>query len=94
MKFVKHDLGQRAGGEAVEVLLKGSAANVRLMDSDNLRMYRYGQKFDYIGGSGKRSPVLFEIPCAGHWYIVVDLGGRPGKVTSSIRILKGETVSS
>lgn len=93
MKFVKHDLGQRDGGEAVEVVLEGNPANVRLMDSANLRLYRYGQKFNCISGSSKDSPVLLEIPRAGHWYVVVDLAGRSGKVTSNIRILEGEAVS-
>lgn len=94
MKFVKHDLGQRAGGEAVEVVLEGKAANVHLMDSANLQLYRYGQKFNCIGGSSKDSPVLLEIPSAGHWYVVVDLAGESGTVSSSVRILEGEAVNS
>ena len=42
MQFIKHDLGHRAGGEVVEVILKGNAANVRLMDSSNFQYYRSG----------------------------------------------------
>jgi len=94
MQFVKHDLGQRAGGETVEVVLQGNAANVRLLDIANLQLYRYGQKFHCVNGSSKDSPVLLEIPRAGHWYVVVDLAGRSGTVSSSVRILEGEAVSS
>lgn len=92
MQFIKHDLGHRTGGDMIEVTLT-AAANVRLLDSSNLRMYRYGQKFKYIGGHYKHSPVQFEIPRPGHWYVVVDLGGYAGEVGSSIRVLSGEVLS-
>ena len=92
MQFIKHDLGQLAGGETAEVTIS-NAANVRLLDSDNLRKYRYGRIPTYVGGHYKDSPVQFEIPAAGHWYVVVDLGGNAGEVASSARVLSGETVS-
>lgn len=92
MKFIKHDLGQMSGGEIAEVTLT-DAANVRLLDSDNLRKYRYGRIPNYIGGHYKESPVLLEIPRAGHWYVVVDLGGYPGEVGSTIQVLSGEALS-
>lgn len=90
MKFVKHDLGQRSGGEIVDVILKGNAANVRLMDSSNFQRFRSGRRHQYIGGHAKRSPVRLQIPRAGHWLITVDLGGYKGKVSSSVRILPGK----
>lgn len=90
MQFSKHDLGHRAGGEIVEVILKGNAANVRLMDSSNFQSYRSGRRHRYIGGHAKRSPVRLQIPRSGHWYVAVDMGGYKGKVSSSVRMLPGK----
>ncbi len=44
MQFTQYDLGQKQGGEVVEVSLSGSAANVRLMDSSNFQSYRAGRQ--------------------------------------------------
>ena len=92
MQFIKHDLGKLSGGEVVEVTIT-NAANVRLLDSENFRKYRSGRPHRYTGGHAKQSPVRFQIPRAGHWYVVVDLGGYAGEVGSSARVLSGETVS-
>jgi len=93
MQFIKHDLGHLSGSETVEVTIT-NAANVRLLDSHNFIMYRSGRRFEYTGGHYKQSPVRFEIPCSGHWYVAVDLAGYAGEVGSSARVLSGETVSS
>lgn len=61
MQFIKHDLGQLSGGEIAEVTI-ANPANVRLLDSMNLRLYRYGHRFMYTGGHYKQSPVRFDIP--------------------------------
>ena len=92
MQFIKHDLGQLSGREVVEVAIT-SAAYVRLLDGENFRKYHYGRIPSYIGGHYKQSPVRFQIPRSGHWYVVVDLGGYAGEVSSAIRVLSGETVS-
>ncbi len=93
MQFIKHDLGHLSGSETVEVSIT-SAANVRLLDSDNLRKYRYGRVPSFDGGHYDESPVVFEIPRSGHWYVVVDLGGRAGEITSSFRVISKEAVAS
>ena len=90
MQFIKHDLGHRAGGEIVEIILKGNAANVRLMDSSNFLYYRSGRRHRYAGGHAKKSPVRLQIPNAGHWYVTVDMGGYAGRVESSVRMLPGK----
>ncbi len=90
MQFIKHDLGHREGGEIVEVILQGNAANVRLMDSPNFLSYRSGRRHRYFGGHAKKSPVRLQIPNAGHWYITVDMGGYEGRVESSVRMLPGK----
>jgi hypothetical protein len=89
MQFIHHDLGYRRGGEVVEVVLSGNAANVRLMDSSNFTGYRSGQQHRYYGGLAKRSPVHLQVPHSGHWYVTVDMQGLQGSVRSSARILPG-----
>jgi hypothetical protein len=75
MKFSYYDLGNRSGGEIVEVTLSGNAANVFLADSSNFSSYKAGRRYTYFGGHAKRSPVRLQIPRAGHWYLVIDFGG-------------------
>lgn len=89
MQFQKYDLGQVHSGSIVEVTL-GYAANVRVMTSSNFSNFKRGKKHSFIGGYVKRSPFKAIIPNSGHWYVVVDLGGRTGKVSSSVRVLPGK----
>lgn len=89
MKFQSYDLGNRSGGEIVRVTLSGNAANVCLMDSGNFQSYRSGRSYRYTGGHATRSPVMLQVPRAGHWYVTVDLGGHAGLVRSAIEILPG-----
>ncbi|TBR57725.1 molecular chaperone Tir [Westiellopsis prolifica IICB1] len=87
MKFMYYDLGQCTSGEIVEIILSGSAANVRLMDSSNLNSYKNGRNHKYIGGLAKKSPVRLQIPSSGHWHVAVDMTGLRGNVKSSARLL-------
>lgn len=89
MKFQYYDLKNLDGGEIVEVILSGNAANVRLMDSSNYSNFKNGRRHTYYGGNVKRSPVRIPVPRAAHWYIVIDLGGYPGTVRSSVNVLPG-----
>lgn len=89
MKFIHTDLGNRKGGEVVEITLSGNAANVRLMDSSNFQSYKNGRQHRYYGGHAKRSPVRLKIPRAGHWHIAVDAGGYSGRVNASVKVLPG-----
>ncbi len=89
MQFTHYDLGQKQGGEVVEVSLSGTAANVRLMDSSAFQSFRAGRQHRYYGGHATRSPVRLQIPNSGHWYVVIDLGGYPGSVRSGVRVLPG-----
>jgi hypothetical protein len=90
MQFVHHDLGSRSGGEIVEITLKGSAANVQLMDSSNFSAYKNRRNYRYQGGHYTRSPIHLQIPRSGHWHVAVDLGGHRGRVSSSARVLPGK----
>jgi hypothetical protein len=87
MQFIHHDLGQRRGGETVEVMLTGNAANVRLMDAVHFENYRNGLEYRYHGGLVTKSPLRLPIPHAGNWYIAVDMKGLTGTVRSAVRVL-------
>ena len=89
MQFQKYDLGNLKRGEIVEVTLKGTAANIRLMDSSNFQSYRNGRRHNYYGGYVTRSPYRVTVPRNGHWYIAIDLGGYTGRISSSVRVLPG-----
>lgn len=87
MNFLQYDI-RTTPGSAVEVTLIGNAANVFLMDDNNFQNYRAGRPFKYYGGYFTRSPVILVPPSAGRWHVVVDLGGGPGHVNASVRVLQ------
>ncbi|MBW3539727.1 MAG: DUF1883 domain-containing protein [Planctomycetes bacterium] len=76
--------------DVVEVILEGRA-NVRLLDDENYERYRNGEQHRYHGGFAKTSPVEIPAPRAGHWHIVVDLGGYAGTVRATANVLRGAT---
>lgn len=85
-QFTEYNLGRLDKGATVVVTLKGSAANVRLMDSTNLRSYKNGRKHRYVGGLAKSSPLRLGVPSSGHWYVTVDMQGLRGTVRSSVSV--------
>ena len=87
MKFIHNDLGQRKRGDIVEITLKGSAANVRLMDSSNFNNYKNGRKHRYTGGLAKKSPVRLQVPSNGRWHVTVDMQGMRGNTNAAVRVL-------
>jgi Domain of unknown function (DUF1883)/TIR domain len=87
MQFTHYDLKQQKRGTRLRIVLKGNAANVRLLDSSNLSAYRSGRKHRYYGGLATASPVDLTIPRDGHWHVVVDMEGLQGTVRSTIQIL-------
>lgn len=89
MQFIQTDLGNRRGGEIVQVTLQGKAANVLLLDSSNFQAFKAGRRHRYYGGLAKRSPVNLAIPRSGHWYVVVHMSGLKGSVRASVQVLPG-----
>ncbi len=87
MQFQQYDLGFVQQGSAAEVVLSGNAANVLLLDSNNLNNYRAGRQFRYFGGYVKSSPVRIPIPSSGNWHVVIDLGGMHGSVRTSVKLV-------
>jgi hypothetical protein len=72
--------------DVIEVTLD-HAANVLLMDYANFNNYQNGRSYRYHGGYVKASPVRLSPPHHGHWHLIVDLGGYPGSVRATARVL-------
>ena len=87
MQYTHYDLKYCTRGQSVEVTLEGNAANVLLLDSANFQNYKNGRKYQYFGGHMTTSISRIPIPSNGYWNIVIDLGGYPGSVRSSVRML-------
>jgi hypothetical protein len=88
MNFTLYDLGHLSAGDLVRVNLRGTEANVRLLDSSNLRSFQRNASHQYVGGHYTRSPVQLKVPSSGTWHVVVDLGGFTGSVESSVEVVK------
>lgn len=87
MNFLKYEF-DLSSDDIVEVTLD-KQANVRLLDPTNYSQYRKGAQHRYHGGLAKKSPVRIPVPHAGHWHLVIDLGGYGGTIRASVQLLKG-----
>lgn len=65
MEHLYWDLGPCAGGTCFEVKLRGSAANVCLLDADEYQDYLNGDEFEYFGGF-QDGPFVLEVPYDDH----------------------------
>ena len=92
MNFTHYRLGHVDRGSIVEVTLKGSAANVRLMDNSNFNSYKAGRQHRCMGGLAKRSPVRQQVPRSGNSHVAVDMQGLRGTVRSSIWVIPGSAL--
>jgi hypothetical protein len=81
MKFLHYEFNL-GSDDAVEVRLD-KQANVRMLDGSNFEQFRCGQPHTFFGGLATVSPVLLRPPHAGHWHVVIDLGGYAGTVSAS-----------
>jgi hypothetical protein len=79
-RFDCYQLGPQVAGSRVFVRLRGTAANVMLLDAPNLARYRSGEGFKSTGQFVRRSPVELTVPRDGEWYLVLDHGGYAGRV--------------
>jgi hypothetical protein len=87
MNFTHYDLGGLGKGRTVEVLLQGNAANVYLLDHENMIKYNKGLPFQAIGGLMTFSPIRMQTIDSAHWHLVVDLPKGYGTVKTSYRVL-------
>lgn len=83
--FVKYDLGHLPAGSTVTVTLR-QQANVRLVNAQEFDRYHRGESCRGIGGRAVRSPFNLQTPSADHWYVVLDLGGASGQISSSVSV--------
>ncbi len=86
MNFLHYEF-DLAANDVVEVTLD-KQANVRLLDDANFAAYSSGRQYHYHGGLAKLSPVRLVAPHAGHWHVVIDLGGFAGAVRASAQVLQ------
>jgi hypothetical protein len=94
MKYAHYDLGEQQEGTTVLIRLRGSAANVLLLDAVNFSCYARGEHFVFTGGFSRHSPVRLSVPHAGHWHVVLDLGGYRGHVRGHVTVLTPENRES
>jgi hypothetical protein len=88
MNYQRFDLGMVNAGRIVEVVLTGSATNVRLLDDKNLLNYTRGKDYKFEGGLTTKSPVRLQVPSRGHWYVVLDWEGQEGTAQATVTLLK------
>lgn len=93
VNFNHYDIGYQQRGTVVEVTLSGSAANVRLLDSQNFQSYRSGRQHRYYGGLITRSPARLVVPHGGNWHVTVDMQGLRGQTRSSVRVIPSEALA-
>ena len=83
--FTHYDLKDQRAGAVVEITLN-KVANVRLMTHGNFDLFKNARQHKFLGGVARKSPIRLTIPEAGHWHLVVDMEGHPGKADSSIKV--------
>lgn len=80
-EYLWFDLGHCLGGASFEVTLRGSAANVFLVDAASYAAFVDGDEYEYFGGFTDISPVEVEVPYDDEWFLVVN--GYEGKIKVS-----------
>lgn len=85
MNFLHTDFW--GGDEHVVTATLDHQANVMLLEDRYFTAYKSGRNFRYYGGWVSQSPVRLRPPHAGHWHVVIDLGGGMGVVHASVRII-------
>jgi Domain of unknown function (DUF1883) len=84
VRFLKFSLGHQASGAVVEIVLRGVASDVFLVDDLNLQKLERDDQFTYYGGHCERSPVRLRVPSTGMWTaVVIPIGGY---VEASVRV--------
>jgi hypothetical protein len=87
MNFIHTDV--TVDGEAVVIVTLGHHANVMLLNQMSYQAYREGRLFLYEdGGWSTRTPARLHIPSAGHWHIIVDFFGAPGRIDASVLVVE------
>lgn len=85
--YLSYDLDNVNQKDTIKVSLS-SQANLKLLDDQNFQAYQEGEKYQYYGGFAKESPIILNPPHQGHWNLVIDLGGYPGRVKAEVKVIK------
>lgn len=88
--YAYYDLGKLREGDTVVVRLSGAVPNVLLLDPQNFQRYRFGLDFEFLGGRRRRSPVRLRVPRDDHWFVALDLGGRPGRTRGAVSVVPAD----
>jgi hypothetical protein len=90
MNYTHYDLGGLGKGRTVEVVLQGNAANVYLMDHENMVKYSKAKPFEALGGLMTFSPIRLQTTSMAHWHVVIDMPKGTGTVKTSFRVLNSQ----
>jgi hypothetical protein len=85
MRYWFNDMGLIDEGKTVEVTLT-DAANIRIMDENNFKLFKKGEPHDFVGGYVKFTPYRIKLPRQAHWYVVADKGGQEGEVNAAVLV--------
>ena len=69
------------------------ACSAMIMDDENLQAFIEGHKFHYYGGLFRALPAYIAAPAAGHWNIVLHMGGQPTAITFTFGFKKRPTAA-
>ena len=61
--------------------------NFMVMSDSDFSSYRRGASHHYYGGFRTHFPTSIPVPHAGHWNIVIDLGGGRANIRYGLRVL-------
>lgn len=85
-----HTVIQAGPQNIVEVFLSRPGANVVLLDEPNWWNYQRGLAYQpHAGGFFQVNAVRMRAPFLAVWNLVIDLGGQPGDITATYRIVNG-----
>ncbi len=87
MNYLRHELGVVEAGSVAVIELEGTEANVLLLNATNFRSYARGGRYQYYGGHYTNSPVRIAVPTTDEWFVVVDLGGYAGRVSTAVHVV-------
>jgi hypothetical protein len=72
----------------IVVLNCDTQCNFMLMDDSDFSSYRRGGSHHYYGGFFTHFPARIAVPSAGHWNVVIDLGGGRANIRYSLSVVK------
>jgi hypothetical protein len=90
MHFLRFDLGKLRKGRMVQITMTGVAANIRLLNNENMYNYEHGHEYSCTGDLVRTALTEMRIPRDDHWFIVIDMEGimgAEGRIDASVKVL-------